>query len=580
VRARYALALGRGVHRHKLRELGSRAGFDVRADFPGLLVIADAETPVLKGHDAVLVGQLFSASDNHAVEGLDALADSAGSLDRNALLLGHWGNYALFVSPEEGGPRVYRDPSGAIPVYHCRTGAGDVFVSDAELARSLGLVDDSSVDLTFVVHWLQFPYLRSARTGLEKITEVLPGIERRPAGDGWTDTAAWHPTRFTSRKQAILDPKEAAARLRTVALHTIGRQVGSKVVLLQLSGGLDSSMIAACLQDAGVQLTGFNFATRSADGDERRYARAVADLLQIPLEELVEENERSVRAPAELSFRPGTNPLLAPMEGAVEQCAQAIGASLIIDGGGGDNLFCYLNSAAPVADALRWAGIRASARAIDDIAVRADRTWWEVAAAALRRTLTRPRAPKWKENRRFLRMEVLLSSPEMHPWLEGCRGVLRGKREHIEALVHIQHFLDRGAACSRGILHPLMAQPLLELCLRVPTWLWMRGGRDRAVARQAFEGLLPSLVLERRTKGSLQGLLHRAFARMSGEIREMLLTGELRRLDIIDPAAVEQAFANEEWTDDETQLRLSEMAAMELWLQSWRRRPPLARSYR
>src|SRR3546814_15687375 len=56
---------------------------------------------------------------------------------------------------------------------------------------------------------------------------------------------------------------------------------------------------------------------------------------------------------------------------------------------------------------------------------------------------------------------------------------------------------------------PLLSQPIVELCLSIPTWQWVRGGRDRAVARAAVADLLPALIAQRRTKGGQTGFLRR-----------------------------------------------------------------------
>jgi asparagine synthase (glutamine-hydrolysing) len=219
-----------------------------------------------------------------------------------------------------------------------------------------------------------------------------------------------------------------------------------------------------------------------------------------------------------------------------------------------------------VIDALAGGSVGKAGRAAADIAARANCTIWDVIASAGRRLVKR-RHP-WKEDPSFLLPSARLPTCEPHPWLEGL-AVPPGKREHVKALVHIQHFLDRSPSAI-GFLHPLLAQPLLELCLRIPSWLWVGGGRDRAVARDAFAGLVPSSVLQRRMKGSLQSLLYRSFAQLLPQMRELLLEGELARSAIIDTVAVGAALTGEKWMADAVQLRISEMAALELWLRSWR----------
>ena len=110
--------------------------------------------------------------------------------------------------------------------------------------------------------------------------------------------------------------------------------------------------------------------------------------------------------------------------------------------------------------------------------------------------------------------------------------------------------------------------------MRIPSWEWVRGGIDRAVAREAFRKLVPASIIERRTKGSLEGVFHRAFERLHPELEDLLLSGRLVGLGIADAAAIEKAFALGNWSNSEVQMRISEIAALELWLDSWSTRCP------
>jgi asparagine synthase (glutamine-hydrolysing) len=557
--ARYAVAIGRGEHRHRLRERSYEAGLPLRFETAGLLLAAAEGTPVLPGRRSILVGQLFS-SDHERLNALPCVLDDPLKLEE---ALGHyWGNFALFHEADER-QCAYRDPSGSISVFRCGGPQSSVFVSDADLARPLGLLSGASPDLTYAAHWLQFPFLRTRRTGLHGVSEVLAGVmESSIRSSEWMPKALWRPQTFVPRGRRSHDPQHAAARLRELALKVVPLQACGPM-LLRLSGGLDSSVIAACFALAGKQFKGINFATRTSDGDERTYAREVATKYGIELIEVREPRSAELEIPSIASFAPSTNPLLAPFDRALHE---AIGETepLLVDGGGGDNLFCSTSSAAPVLDAIGSGLLPAAATAAADIAERANCTLWQVAGAASRRSLKGKSA--WKEDRSFLRKEALLAGPELHPWFQGLRAP-PGKRDHVEAIVHIQHFLDRGQGKMR-LLHPLLCQPLVELCLAIPSWLWVRGGRDRAVARDAFADLLPKSVAQRRSKGSLQSMFHRSFEQLGPQMLDMLRSGSLASSGLIDVAAVELAFNAGAWKGDEVQLRLSEMVAMELWLRS------------
>lgn len=566
---RYAIAFGRGVHRHRLKALAGELELPVQIETPNLLLVATAGTLCLHNGDAIAVGRMIDR-DNRRLDSLpDAIARPADIGRLAGDLLRHWGNFAFFSATDEGSV-AYRDPSASVGINRCGDSDTTTFVSDAGIAARLGLLTDPRIDPTFLLHWLQYPFLRTERTGLAGVTELMPGVllSRGPRGP-WRRSRLWHPSRFIEQGNAIRDPADAATELHETLVPVVASQAVGGKILLRLSGGLDSSIIAACLARSGLECSCINFATASRDGDEREHARAVAGAFGFELVEVGEPEAGGLTAP-ELAFRPAINPLLAPFERAIARATDELGAGLLIDGGGGDNLFCAINTASPAIDALLRGNIREAGLASADIAERANCTILEVLRAMIRRSL-KGRA-RWKEDRSFLAEGMGLAEPELHPWLEELAAP-PGKSEHVEALVHIQHFLDR-SALPAPLIHPLLAQPLLELCLRIPSWFWVRGGRDRAVARDAFVGDLPASILQRRLKGSLQGMLYRAFSSLRGEIRDLLLGGELARTGLLDMISLESTLAGEEWRSDAVQLRISEIAAMELWLQSWRSPAP------
>jgi asparagine synthase (glutamine-hydrolysing) len=57
---------------------------------------------------------------------------------------------------------------------------------------------------------------------------------------------------------------------------------------------------------------------------------------------------------------------------------------------------------------------------------------------------------------------------------------------------------------------PLVSQPLIELCLAIPTWFWCADGQNRAIARKAFAGDLPPPTLARRSRGTSESFILQA----------------------------------------------------------------------
>ena len=526
----------------------------------GVRFWADPSAPFLRGEDgrAILIGFLLDRASGRRLTELGA----AVRVDRK-FMSEHWGAYVLIQGEADGALTALRDPSGTVPAFYGSEGRLQLFASGPELLQ-LARGPRWQPDVQFIRHWLTFPFLRTARTGVEGIRELLPGCsisgcgEPDPLWSPWSYTEPLRPTDFA----------EAARALRKEALRSIPALIPDDADLaLQLSGGLDSSIIAASLANAGRSFKAITFATRAADGDERRYAREAAGRFGIELIEIVEQatlpDFSKLPAPA---FRPPQTALLQPYERLVTDQLRALGARWAVNGAGGDNLFASLNTAGPAVDAFRLGGFEAAAAAIGDLAAIHNTTRWHVLQLAWRKAGKRRSTP-WQREERFLKADVVLAGPDPHPWLPPDTATLPGKREHVLSLIGIQHFIEQQRAGSSG-LYPLMSQPLLELCLSIPTHLWIAGGRDRAVAREAFRGLVPDPILARRWKGRLESMFMTGYMQGRKQIEALLLDGELRAHGIIDTESICAYLREPKQPQDAGYTRILELAAAESWLRS------------
>jgi len=555
---RYALICAHPSSHGEWRDRAEQAQLAERSAPAGLLLFTSRGLPVIASKQAVIIGSL------HSRRAGEVSVPEAPPEDAQAVLQDWWGPF-VHCSLATRRLELLREPSGGLPCYHLRRDTSDLFLSDAVTAEALGAMDGAVIDELFLRHWLQFPFLRSARTGFSHVTEVLPGTLLQQMESGWRHVAAWCPP---IRPQGVGDWRmaQAAVALRDCTLDTVADQLSGRRALLQLSGGLDSSIIAAALHARGIAFQAVTFATLSPDGDERGFAQAVADRCGVRLEVVREDPGAALPAFTTRTFRPAANLLLRTVDDHIEELSRQSGCSLLADGAGGDNLFGSSVSAAPVADALlSGRGVRT----VSDVARRTGQSWWAVAGASLRELRSSRGHATWQADQRFLARATLLAGPDHHPWLVVMPRLTPGRREHLHSLVHIQHFLDRHETAAE-VVHPLYARPLLDLCLQVPSWLTVAGGRDRAVAREAFRPLLPSSVIQRRDKGSLEGLLHRRFTRLGDSIRTLTLEGELARSGLLDRPAIESALRAQTWHSTTDHVRLSEIATIELWLQGWR----------
>ena len=518
---------------------------------------------VLCSHDGAVacVGFVYDRAGGRALSAMPAWSASPEALLRDC-----WGAYVVFAERDDG-HAVLRDPSGSVSCYHRRDGACDVYASDEELLF-LGVAPPSP-DIGFVRHWLSFPYLRGTRTGCRGVHEIVPG-QCYTVGNG-TGTARqlWTPGAAAAR-DPILDFERATEVLRHQLLRCIPAMVpATGRAVLKLSGGLDSSLIALALHEAGRTFSGINFATLGPDGDERVYARAVAASCGIELAEMIEEPCPVDLATAPVSrLRPPRHPMLRNLDKAYGVHWNEMGANWVIDGAGGDNVFAYLSTAAPVLDAWACHGARGAVRAIGDLTGIHGGTVWSAAGFAWRKA-RRGTTTRWPENHDFLRPEARVVEPEPHPWLALPAGALPGAREHVRSILAVHAFLSDPSAEAPMKLHPLLAQPILELCLRIPTHLWNRGGHDRAVARAAFADLLPETIARRRHKGALGGMFRSQFRGIVPALSDFLRRGRLAKSGIIDADAVAAYLARPNLWAGYNTTRLLEIAAAEQWLRSF-----------
>ena len=558
------------------RDLPSRlpAGWTPLFDGTGLFVVGSAETRALPLPSGCIMGRMFDRATGAAIGGTaEPFAEAVADTQGRHLIERCWGSYCAVLQHGRNDHWVLRDPSATQPVYAAEADGVHFYFSDLATALELRIID-RGLDPSFLGQWLTFPFLRGARTGLSAVRELLPGTLRLVESERVSTVQLWSPWTFAESARQIGDFDEAAARLREEALHTISAQaVDCGELVLELSGGLDSSVIAAAFKAAGLPFLSVNFATRSADGDERRFARAVADVTGARHFEMVEQRASvDLALPDRLRLRPGLSAVMAPLHRDLAAHGEAAGGDTFVTGAGGDNLFCYLTTASPVVDAIREHGLAFGARtALQDVSELCGCTTWTTARFALRKWLRGQSSPAWSRETDFLMRDAVADRPDPHPWLKRPAGALHGKREHIASLMRIQHNLDPEIRLSdRPFLHPLVAQPLVELCLRIPTWLWVRGGHNRAVARAAFEGLLPKEILSRRSKGRLESMCLRAYLASRAELAELLLGGFLRQDGLIDPNALETYLEQESAPADARYYRIFELASAELWLRSWR----------
>lgn len=551
----------------QLKARGARLRWKAGVSF----IYASIDTPIVNfSWGGAIVGDVYFRNGDQLLEDNQLPALSSISAVRDYVLSNCWGDYIL-VQPllDSHTLEVTRSPSHAceLPCVYSIDDSHAFLTSDITLATDIGIYR-RRIDFERVAHHLIYPTLKTSRSALTGISELLPGHTLQLRDGRSSLTKNWNPWKFVSPEMRYEDPKEAASAIKN-AVGTVIKAVADRdqAVLLELSGGLDSSIVAACLRLSTARFHCTTVTAALPGADEMDYATAVTGVLGV---ELLKTELRFEHAAFDFPLQQElVSPSVGPLQYAVDQLMQSsatlVGANSAFSGAGGDTVFGYLTSAAPAADAFRAAGLGAGLRAVRDLSTFHQCTYWKAGRLTLGKILRNN--PQYKADLSLLPPRVQPPEPELHPWLMHPPHALPGDVKRIFELSGTQDFR---ATCPRGLRRPirmpLLSQPVIETCLRVPSWMWFLGGRNRAVARHAFSDLLPEKVIARKSKGTLTAYLGALHRRRKREITSFLVDGQLNANGLLDAAAVRRLEECTQIPDDSSFMRLFQLCTIENWL--------------
>jgi asparagine synthase (glutamine-hydrolysing) len=492
-----------------------------------------------------------------------------------------WGAYAaLLRDPRDDSWWGFRDPSGAVELFTWRSGDLAVAVVDLENLPPGLMPPRLALDWTVIADFLRRPAALVGRSALSGLAALAPGALLPLGGPADSAVQVWRPRDWLPQG-AEVDP-DLGERLKAVVEAAVGGLVAPyDRVIVEVSGGLDSSIVSAGVARAGLGdrvVAALHYAGDSGESDERVWAAELCARYGLPL--MCVPRSMAPFAP-EADFRawsrdarPPYAALDAQRDIDTAQRLRSLGAQALVTGKGGDAVFFQMPTPAVLTDLWAARGVAALSHPQNaGVARWLRRSVWSVwrEALAVRRASPAPPAVG-----RFAGWALRdLASGPAHPWLADLDTAPAGKQAQIAALVGCHHVLGAnrmGAAAD--LVHPLLSQPVLELCLAIPSWELVRGARDRGLARDAFAAWLPASVANRRSKGALSSIYSRRAAGSLEALRAHLLDGVLVDAGLLDRNAMEIALDADQviWRSDWLDLMLA--AAVESWVRDWQTRIP------
>jgi len=557
------------------------AGWERWAARRGLSVWQRPERPlpvdVTVCPDGVLVGRYQRTSPDPASS---PIQDRSARARARTLSEGGWGGYlALLPDPATDQWWVFRDPSGAVEAFTWRVGRLAICASGFDHLPSGLFPERLGLDWRAIADCLRDPGALGSRPALASVEAVTAGDVQPVGGLARDGSAIWRPGRWAANP-AKLDPAWEP-RLAATLTDTVTAMVAPyDRVATEASGGLDSSIVNAAVAQAGLGhrvVSALHYVGDRPEADERPWAKALCDLWGLPLACIdrprAQIDPEADFAPLARDIRPPLAALDAPRDRDTAARLQASGAQALLTGKGGDAAFFQMPTPWVLADLWQARGAAAIRHPLNaQVARWLRRSVWSIWRELLWRSPSAPASPLGRFAGPALR-DCGPAAP--HPWLADLDGLPPAKRIQVRALTSGQ--TGQGAN-RRGqvadLLHPLQAQPMMELCLSIPAWEHVRGGRDRALARDAFGPWLPPSIARRRSKGGLSSWYTRHVATSAPALGAYLLDGVLVDAGLLDPAAIEAALDPDDLIVAGDGSGLIAAAAVEAWVRYWQTRVP------
>ena len=477
-----------------------------------------------------------------------------------------WGYYvAALHYPENAGAVVLRGPVSPLACFHVELGTLNVFFSHLDDCIDLKITPLSINWDSITAQVMGGDHLTN-ETAIEEIDSLEAGECAECKLDGCSRHVYWDPRSFLEeRSPTAFDQATQSIRLATeycVRAHSSRHDR----ILVQLSGGLDSSIVLSSLSRAPhtPSITAVNYYSRGS-GDERRFARSMAERANCRLIERPRNRQLDLRRflNCNRTVRPVMNFSAPDVEARNISLARELNATAIFDGELGDNVFGSHPSPGVLVECFRQGGLGSGflGTAVD-YAMLTKQSVWRTLAMARREALSLRTDPDFSSAGEMQRVygaigarSAILASAEaedhhrsmgdrfLHPWLKQSRRIAPGSHALLFGLITVlsstYHSPFSGPHDPLRV-SPLVSQPLLEVALRIPTYLHCRFSQDRAVARVAFAHVLPPEILQRGLGKGGPGLWAREVVENNTRfLREFLLDGILVRRRLIDRTKLE-----------------------------------------
>lgn len=442
-----------------------------------------------------------------------------------------------------------RDQVGILPLHHTLTPDAFVFGSEAKAVLAFPGVE-RAVDMVGLDQVLTFPGLVSPRTMFQGI-EALPGGHYLLVEGGRVERHRYWDFGRPDPEAQEASEEEYTERLLELLDRSVRRRLRADVPIgLYLSGGLDSSLIAALAERVGPGHPTFSVSFPNTDINESGFQRLMTNRLSSAHHETrtdpsdVVDGLRAMVLHAETPVKETYNTCSLMLA----RSAREAGVKVVLSGEGADELFggyvgYRLDGLGPVGPRSRGTPLeealerRVRTRLWGDPGVKYERSYH-----AWRHT----KMPLYSEEVRatFDRVDCL-----DHPVVDGgslAGRDLLGQRSYLDLRLRLaDHLLgDHGDRMSMAhsveARHPFLDLDVVEFAASVPSKLKVNAAGEKYLVRRAARGLVPDAILGREKFG-FQAPGSPSVLRCGAEwVAETLSPALIAKQGYFDPEVVER----------------------------------------
>lgn len=416
-----------------------------------------------------------------------------------------------------------REGFGRVPLYQMQQ--GNVLWFASRLSLLLPLLATKEVNIAGFYGYCCFSYVPTPLTPVKNIFVVPAGVRQIWSYDeGKLEYSEKPLQEWQSQPHVIKDEREAIPQLQSLLKDALQQQLEklqNETVGVFLSGGLDSSLVAALLVQAGIKVKAYSLDFGAGSIPEYPYAEKVADYLSIPLVKVnatpkrIQKALRDTGKALDLPFGDGvTVPLYILCEAASQE------VRVIFNGEGGDQLFAGWTNK-PIIAASVYGGGSQEETFIQQYLRTFHRLYGyekEVFIPEVYEDVRRINPQDWLESA----LDARYTSQLMDRFRRATLMLKGAQNIHPRAT----HLAFSHGLRARSLFCDLS---LAEWTFRLAGELCLQGSTEKYILKRAVESWLPPEIVWREKRGMGVPVTYWCFNDLWSEVGRWLNTGRLQQ---------------------------------------------------